>query len=337
MNPRYRRLLIPGLLLLLLVVTLISSLANRAEGAEARPQVVSQLTDDRITESSGLALSREYDGIAYTINDSGNAPLVFAIDIATGRTVGVTRVEGGDLVDTEAMAIDSAGTLWIADTGDNNENRTDAALYALPEQGRGDHTVTAKRYPITYDSDSRNVEALLVNPVTGAKVLISKGLLAGTIYALPGMLSEGGRNVAVAQDEVGPSMVTDATFSADGSRALVRSYTSLYLLDPTDWSVLNTVPTPYQEQGETLTAEKSSVLVGSEGKDSELIRIPIPSAAPDPRPTVTSASKPTPEQGRRSAHRADGVRLCGCRGCSACGCWCGDLDQTTRLRSYPAG
>ncbi|MEO6605291.1 MAG: hypothetical protein ABIN55_06730, partial [Aeromicrobium sp.] len=66
MNPRYRRLLIPGLLLLLLVVVIVSSLNRRADGAEAA-QVVTRLTDPRITESSGLALSRAYDGIAYTI------------------------------------------------------------------------------------------------------------------------------------------------------------------------------------------------------------------------------------------------------------------------------
>ncbi len=34
MNPRYRRLLIPGLLVLLLVVVVVSSLADRADGAE---------------------------------------------------------------------------------------------------------------------------------------------------------------------------------------------------------------------------------------------------------------------------------------------------------------
>ncbi|GAA3515824.1 WD40 repeat domain-containing protein [Aeromicrobium panaciterrae] len=300
MNPRYRRLLIPGLLLLLLVITLISSLANRAEGAEAGPEVVSRLGDSRITESSGLALSRSHEGIAYTINDSGNAPLVFAIDVATGRTVGTTRVEGGDLVDTEALAIDRDGTLWIADTGDNRESRADAALYAFPEQGRGDHTVTARRYPISYDSGSRNVEALLVHPVTGAKVLISKGLLGGTIYALPPKLRTGGANLAVAQDGAGPSMVTDATFSADGTQAFVRSYTSMFVLDPSDWSVLATAPTPYQKQGETVTAERSSLLVGSEGKDSELVRMPIPattpSSAPAPAPTVSPAAAETDDQ-----------------------------------------
>lgn len=289
MNPRYRRLLIPGLLVLLLVVVIVSSLARRADGAVAEPQVISRMTDSRITESSGLALSHAYDGIAYTINDSGNDPLIFAIELKSGRTVGVTRVEGGTLSDTEALAIDKDGTLWVADTGDNFERRKDAALYALPEQGSGDHTVVATRYPIEYDSDSHNVEALLVHPVTGAKVLVSKGLLSGKIYRLPAKLSTDQPNVAVAQEVPGPSSVTDATYTADGKYAVMRTYSSMYLYDASDGTLLNGVPTPAQKQGETIAAEPGSLIVGSEGKRSELIRVPIPSANPEPTPSPSAA------------------------------------------------
>ncbi len=295
MNPRYRRLLIPGLLVLLLVVVIVSSLARGADGAEAEPQVVSRMKDPRITESSGLALSRAYDGIVYTINDSGNDPLIFAIELKTGRTVGVTRVEGGTLSDTEALAIDREGTLWVADTGDNLERRKDAALYALPEQGPGNHTVVALRYPISYDSDSRNVEALLVNPITGAKLLVSKAPLSGTIYKLPTTLSTDRANVAVAQKGTGPSTVTDATYTADGKYAVMRTYVSMYLFDATTGTLLNGVRTPDQKQGETIAAEPSSLLVGSEGSESELIRVPIPSAIPEP--TATPRETPMPEQG----------------------------------------
>ena len=45
MNPRYRRLLIPGLLIALLVIVVVSSVARRADGAEVRPGPVSRITD----------------------------------------------------------------------------------------------------------------------------------------------------------------------------------------------------------------------------------------------------------------------------------------------------
>lgn len=290
MNPRYRRLLIPGLLVLLLVVVIVSSLARRADGAEAEPQVVSRMNDPRISESSGLTVSRSYDGIVYTINDSGNDPLIFAIELKTGHTVGVTRVEGGTLSDSEALAIDSKGMLWVADTGDNLERRKDAALYALPEQGPGNHTVVASRYPISYDADSHNVEALLINPLTGAKLLVSKGMPSGTIYKLPTTLSTDHTNLAVAQVGAGPSTVTDATYTADGKYVVMRTYASMYLFDATKGTLLNGVRTPDQRQGETIAAEPHSLLLGSEGSDSELIRVPIPSATPEPMPIPTAAS-----------------------------------------------
>ncbi len=295
MNPRYRRLLIPGLLVLLLVIVIVSSLSRRAEGAEVEAQVVCRLSDPRITESSGLALSRTYDDLAYTINDSGNAPLIFAIDMKTGNTVGTTRVEGGTLRDTEALAIDHEGVLWVADTGDNFERRDDVALYAVPEQGRGDHTVRAKRFPIRYDSGSPNVEALLVHPVTGAKVLVSKALLTGTIYRLPVKLSTQHANLAVAQKGGAPAMITDSTYTTDGKYAVLRNYTSMYLVDSTNGAILNYAPTPKQKQGETITAEPDALVIGSEGRGSKLLRVPIPDPKPTSVPTPAAAVEPEPE------------------------------------------
>lgn len=296
MNPRHRRLLIPGLLVALLIVVLVASLARRADGATSEPTIVSHLDDPRIAESSGLALSRTHEGIAYTMNDSDNAPYVFAIELSSGRTVGVTRIERTALRDTEAIAIDGDGTLWLADTGDNRGTRTDAALYALPEPGIGDRVVTARRYPITYDGGPQNVEALLVDPVTGAKHLVGKGLLGGTVFALPERLAEDGDNRATALDGSAPPLVTDGSASDDGSRVVLRNYAKAYLIDPADWSVLREVDLPDQPQGESIAIEASarSVLIGSEGADSAIIRVPvdltIPAHQTPPTPPATSAS-----------------------------------------------
>ncbi len=285
MNPRYRRLLIPGLLLVLLVVVLISSLARRTDGAESAPHVVSRITDPLIAESSGLAISRTHADLAYTINDSGNAPLVFAVQISTGRVVGATRVEGGELRDTEAVAIDRRGTLWVSDTGDNLNVRTDAALYALAEPGPGKHTVTARRYPISYPSGNPNVEALLINPGTDAKFLVSKELFGGTVYALPTTLRTGQANFAKVVRGKAPGTITDGTFTIDGAYAVLRSYGSIYILDPRTWSVLHSEDSPAEPQGESIAAEASghSLLVGSEGLDSALIRV----AYANPQPTAS--------------------------------------------------
>lgn len=293
MNPRYRRLLIPGLLLILLVVVLISSLARRADGAEPSPHVVSRMTDPLIRESSGLAISRAHNDLAYTINDSGNAPLVFAVQISTGKVVGTTRIEGGVLRDTEAISIDRHGTLWISDTGDNNDIRKDTALYALPEPGPGNHTVTALRYPIRYPDGRPNVEALLINPTTDAKFLVSKGLFAGTVYSLPKKLQTSRANVPKVINGGVPGTITDGTFTTDGAYAVLRNYGSIYVLDPKSWSVLHSEDSPAEPQGEAITAEASgrSFLVGSEGQNSELIRVAY--VKPTPAKSSTHSDNPS--------------------------------------------
>lgn len=88
--------LIPGLLALLLVVVLISALAKEARGDEQPTPhtLLSTIDDARISESNGWVLSKRYDDVAYTVNDSGNAPLVFALEISTGNVDGVTDLQG---------------------------------------------------------------------------------------------------------------------------------------------------------------------------------------------------------------------------------------------------
>jgi hypothetical protein len=310
MNPRHRRLLIPGLLIALLVVVLVSSLARRADGAEAGPQIVSRMSDTRITESSGLAISVKHKDLAYTINDSGNAPIVFAVRISTGAVVGTTTITGGTPVDTEAIAIDGDGTLWVADTGDNEENRTDIALYALPEPGTGQHSVAAKRYPLTYPSGPADVEALLINPRTGAKGVVTKGLFAGELLALPSKLSTKGPNTAKRTGHDMPAMVTDGVMSADGRFALVRTYSDVHLYDARTWKLIRSHETPAQPQGESIAIEPSqkSFLIGSEGANSALIRVPLtlPEAKAAATPTPTPTAKPAKHSATSDRNDAGG-------------------------------
>ena len=295
MNPRHRRLLIPGLLIALLVVVLVSSLARRADGAEAGPDVVSHLSDARITESSGLAVSVKHDDLAYTINDSGNAPIIFAIKISTGAVVGTTTITGSTPVDTEALAIDGDGERWVADTGDNQEQRTDIALYALPEPGPGDHSVAATRYPLTYPSGPADVEALLINPRTGAKGVVTKGLFAGELLALPKKLAADQPNEAKVTGHDMPAMVTDGVMSADGRFALLRTYSDVHLYDAKTWKQIRSHETPPQPQGESIAIERSqkSFLIGSEGANSALIRIAL--TLPKAKPAATPAPSKTPK------------------------------------------
>ena len=272
-------------------------------GAEdSQPVVISHISDSRVEESSGLAISKDHDDLGYTMNDAGNDPIVYAIKISTGKVVGTTRVGGGDVRDAESIAIDGDGTMWLADLGDNKEKRDDVALYAFPEPGAGDHTVTARRCPVTYDNGPVDVEALLVNPTTGAKFLASKKKKDnGTLFALPAKLSTSHDNLAADLGRPVPPKVSDGTFTTDGSHVLLRTRDAVHVFDPESWDEVKILSVPPVKQGESVAMEPSgtSFVIGSEGRDSPIIRVPYASAGsetatPSPTPSV-DRSTPAPE------------------------------------------
>lgn len=304
MNPRHRRLLIPGLLIALLVIVVISALDRRADAADAGGDPVSRIADPRITESSGLVLRPDDPDVAYTVNDSGNAPVLFAVRVSTGATVGATTL-GVDLVDAEALSVDPDGTVWVADTGDNRGRRDDVALYALVPPAPGDTTVDdVPRYPLTYPDGPHDVEALAINPRTGGMFLLTKGLLGGEVYQLPEDLRTDRPNRVEVVGATIPGAITDAAFTPDGRYVVARDYSGAHVLDASTWKEVAAVDLPAVEQGETLAMEPrgTSFLVGSEGERSPLLRVPFtePEAAPvetPPVPGTPSAGSTTPPPG----------------------------------------
>ncbi|WP_293784391.1 hypothetical protein [uncultured Aeromicrobium sp.] len=287
MNPRRRRMLIPGLLVALLVVVAVASVTDRAEASEDGP--ISRLADPRITESSGLAVSTTHDDLAYTINDSGSEPLVFAIRISTGDTVGVTQLSGVPVVDTEALALHD-GRLWLADTGDNTGSRDDIALLAFDEPGPGDRVVRPERHRIELDRPA-DIEALLIDPDSGSMFLVTKTIGAATVYRAE--LSEGGTPTDFQPTGlVAPPVVTDGAFAPDGSSIVLLSYLGVQILDPASWAVRESLALPPLKQAESLAfLTAGTVLVGSEGLNSPLfvLDLPVP-----PLPAIAAAMVPWP-------------------------------------------
>lgn len=242
-------------------------------------ETISQIKDARIKESSGLATSVKHDDLVYTINDRGSDAAIYAVRPSNGEVVGVTDVSALKVEDTESIAVDAKGVLWLGDLGDNDHVRQNVSIISFPEPGPSDHTITsADRYKVSFPDGPVDVEGMLVHPDTSRIHLVSKirdG--SGTVFELP-ELSPGATAKARDLQVQAPTAVTDATYTSGGTHALLRTNDEIWVYDPATWELKVQQETPKVRQGESIAVERDNrtVLIGSEGKNSPIVRIPVP-------------------------------------------------------------
>jgi hypothetical protein len=198
----------------------------------------------KLSESSGVAASRKYPGVLWSLNDSGNPAWLFATD-TLGRDRGTFSVTDATNVDWEAISIARCGSrdcLYIADTGDNHERRPSVRLYRVvepvPSAGGSDirPTAPAQRLEIRYPDGAADVEAIFVDPA-GNSYLITKGGGQGVgLYRIPAAAWKAGQasaqplgSLPIQTRWLGGMLVTDAALAPDGERVAVRTYRSIFL------------------------------------------------------------------------------------------------------------
>lgn len=286
-------------------------------------RTVLTFADPAIDESSGLAVDPARPDVLFTHNDSGDVARFFAVG-PDGRTLATYRLPGVDAVDIEDMAVAPMAPggppmVWLADIGDNRGTRPSVALYVVPLPSVPHRPAGTIRTPaptvwtLTYPGGPRDAEALAVDPVDGRAYVVTKSPLGlSTVYAVPpggGVLTEVGRlrfsltgTPGGPVGPVGQLAVTGGSFSADGTRLVLRTYTDGYA-----WAVPGTdvaaalrrppvrFPLPAQRQGEgiAVTPDGRSVLLSSEGVHQPVLEVPLP--APAATSPSTQRPSPTPE------------------------------------------
>ena len=325
-SPPRRRVMRAGAALLLAAafVWLPSSAASAAsphrpgsQRAAAAPdeEVAFKIQDERITESSGLAVSRRHEGVVYTHNDSGGVPTIYALG-TDGRVRAALTLGGAQARDWEGMAIgkDERGrpSIFVADIGDNLGGAWPyVTVYRIPEPSRlRSRTIRATAFKIKYEDGPRNAETFMINPRTNRLYIASK-LFGGKVYEGPKRLRTSGFNT-MREVSGAPSIATDGAFSPDGRTCVIRTYfgARLYSVDADGrpGKSLSSIGLPRQEQGESVafTADGRSILAGSEGTNQPVYRIPLPEdALPSPSATSenagTTSTTGSAEEGRKDA------------------------------------
>jgi hypothetical protein len=216
--------------------------AGCTTGDWGTPSPVGMIPTVKLAELSGIASSQRHPGTLYAHNDSGDSARFFAID-ESARMLAEIQLNGGTAIDWEDIAVGQCPTgscVFIADIGDNDLNRSDCAIYRVPEPDTlptDGSVITAsyERFPFVYPDGWHNAETLLVDPVTHRIFIVTKESEAPSrVYELPTsaaanatatMIFVGTLSVGVS---AGP--ITGGAFSPCGDRILVRSYTSMFEL-----------------------------------------------------------------------------------------------------------
>lgn len=277
-----------------------------APHALADDSVVCRMSDKRLTEISGLAFSPTHEGIVWTHNDSGGGPKLYALDAQTCETVAVLKLRGVPAQDIEAIAagVNVLGerVLWVADIGDNTAARRAVWVYEVREPRKlRSTTVDVTRYPLKY-STPQDAEALMADPKVDQLWIVSKGLIGGSIFAVPRPMWPGqATSVRKVGEESG--FVTDAAMAPDGTRYAVRDYAEvrIYRGKPPG-ELVTTLDLPDQVQGEavTWTPDGQALIVASES-DDRLLRVDLPPEAQTDTAAADTSEAAEPTESPRTS------------------------------------
>jgi len=127
---------------------LISCLALHAclpaQDRELNVEFVTEFPDS-LEESSALALA---DEVVWTLNDSGNAAVLFALSLQ-GQILAEVPIRNARNIDWESLAQDESH-LFVADTGNNLNSRDSLVIYRIPKPRLDSENIAAELISIRY-------------------------------------------------------------------------------------------------------------------------------------------------------------------------------------------
>ena len=246
-----------------------------------------------LTETSGVIASRRHAGVFWLHNDSGGDAAVYAIDGA-GNELATWTLDGVNALDWEDVAIGPGPEpgidyLYVADIGDNLAFRPDVTIHRFAEpdptvSGVVTDTVALR---LGYPMAATDAEALLVDPIDGDVVIITK-TDTGRSAVLRASASGAGSDPIIAMSEIAMldlgagSFVTAADISPDGTMIALRGYEEVWMWARNDRELSNvfsaepcSAPSPVEVQGEalTFTADGSEYVTVSEGTNPTVWRV----------------------------------------------------------------
>lgn len=227
----------------LLVTIGMSSPARAGECPSYLSSSGGTIQSAEIIEASGLAASRRTPGFLYTHNDNTNDRRVFAITPAGELRATYSIINPTNVDDPEDIAVGPGPTpgetyLYLADIGDNNNVRTDIAVFrtlepSVPANGPATAAnLSADKIRLAYPDGPRDAETLMID-TNGDMYVVIKRLTPGKVYRAPFPQSTTSVNVMehVGQLPWGQTRPVGGDMAADGSAIIIRSNFSIVIWD----------------------------------------------------------------------------------------------------------
>lgn len=265
--------------------------AAACPGAGA-PAAAGSIAAGLLTEASGIVESGGVPGLLWVVEDSGGGRLLHAFDAASGSLRGRLVVPAGaaftDAEDLGRSGAPGAGTLWVADTGDNERARSAVRLVAVAEPSAAPASevpVEARVLTVTLEGGPADIEALLVDPSGSEALLIGKSKGNAPIWRV-----SLGAGDAVSATRVGSVDVaalgrkpSGGAVSADGTRVALRSEDAILVWERDPAQSLAEalagapcrLPAPDEPNGEALAFGGRGLWTLSEGEAPSIFEIPL--------------------------------------------------------------
>ena len=193
-----------------------------------RVRVTGRVADPSANELSGLVRSRSQADLLWSHDDSGAGPILFGLR-TDGRVAARPTVTGAQAEDWEDIAAgpsaDGEPLLYVGDIGDNGARRPAIDVYRVAEPRVGDAaSAPAARLRLRYPDGAHDAEALLVDPLRGDLLIVTKVLGAARAYRASARLAAGSQTTLRAGPDIALSLVTAGDVSADGRVIVLRGY-----------------------------------------------------------------------------------------------------------------
>ena len=257
--------------------------------------VTTQLENNKVRESSGVAVSYRHENVLWTHNDSGHKERIYAFQ-HDGTHRAEIEIKGVDNEDWEALASYVLGEkpqLLIGDVGDNALRRKNVTLYRINEPKLSNRKIKVDQtFTVRYPDGPQNCEAIAVDRDASLVLLASKVLKTpANIYSVPLDFKDDAVTVtAKFLGSIDIPMITGMDIHPQDGRIIFVTYGDAFLFRPIlnsenkmDWPATfqqqpEQISLPFRRQGEAVcfSHDVEAIWLTSEKHPATLHRIALP-------------------------------------------------------------